>query len=128
MSIWTMPADRSAAQTRLTGTDSNDLWPTLDSLPHSRLFYARLLDGRTDSRLFVTDAKAGMRLAGTDLAQPGLQPRVSPKADSVLFAASSPATSGLESRHRYLCTIPDTGGQAVECTFGLISMILMPAI
>jgi len=115
--IWSISVDGSTAPTRMTGTaDTIDLWPSLDSLPHSRLFYGSLLDAHPDPRLFFVYAKPGQPAAreGTDLAQPGSQPQISPQADRVLFAASIPGVS--EPGRRRLYTIPDNGGQAVELT------------
>ena len=93
MSVWSVPADGSAAPARLTAGDTTDLWPSLDSLPQPRVFYESLLDGRPGPRLFVTrlGAAGGAgeigATGGTDLAQTGSQPHVSPTADAVLFDA-----------------------------------------
>jgi hypothetical protein len=115
--IWSIPVDGSGGPTRLTGgAETIDLWPSLDSLPHARLFYQGLLDSRPDPRLFFVYARAGQGPAGegTDMAQPGSQPQVSPQADRVLFAAVAPGMTG--TGHRRLYTIPDNGGEAAELT------------
>ncbi len=113
--IWSIPLDGSTGPSRMTGTtDTIELWPSLDSLPHSRLFYEGLLDAYPDARLFFVYAKPGQTPAGEGnyLAQPGSQPHVNPQADHVLFTAPAPGMPG----HRRLCSIPDNGGAAVELT------------
>ncbi len=109
LSIWSIPVDASAAATALLEPEGgvDDLWPSLDSQPRQRLFFQSLLDGRADPRLYFSTLNEPARV---DLAQAGQQPRVSPKADSVLFSA--PGAGG----RRDLFTVSDKGGLPINLT------------
>jgi len=109
MSIWQMAANGEGGITQLTGGDTTDLWPSLDSDPRPRLYYEALVDSRPDPRLYMTQLGTTLR---TDLTTSGgEQPRVSPKADSVLFTLVNPKTG-----KREICRMSDRGGAAVNLT------------
>lgn len=103
MSVWSMSSTGAPGITQLTGGDTNDLWPSIDSDPKPRLFYQALVDTRPDPRLYMTQLGTTTR---TDLTQMGgAQPRVSPKADAVVFVAVNDKTG-----KRDIYRMPDRGG------------------
>ena len=108
-SIWQMSANGEGGITQLTPGDTTDLWPTVDSDPRPRVYYEALVDSRPDPRVYMTQLGTTLR---TDLTwSGGQQPRVSPKADSVLFTLPNPKTS-----KREIFKIPDRGGASVNLT------------
>ena len=103
MSVWEMSASGDPGMTQLTSYDEQDLWPSVDSDPKPRLFYEALIDTRPEPRLFMTQLGANSR---TDLTRAGgMQPRVSPKADSILYTITSEKTG-----KRQIFRMPDRGG------------------
>jgi hypothetical protein len=76
--------------TQLTTGDTNDLWPMVDVDPKQRLYYQALVDTRSDPRLYMTQRGATIRKDLTHIS--GTQPRVSPKADAVIFCAMNEKT------------------------------------
>lgn len=114
LSIWAISASGDGGgPEQLTTLDSNDLWPSVDSSPKPRLFYQSLVDTRSDPRLFSTQIGAVGR---RDLAPAGgEQPRVGPRADTVVYAA--PTTPGGK---RDIFRMPDggpgAGGEPVNLT------------
>ena len=108
LSVWSAPADGSGEPARLTQGDSTDLWPTLDAAPRPHLYFERRKDDHPDPRLHATQLKADLH---TDLGHPGRQPRVSPRADLVLFVAADPKTGKGD-----LCTVPVGGGVITRLT------------
>jgi len=109
LSIWQMSAVGAPGITQLTSGDTNDLWPSIDSDPKPRMYYQTLVDTRPDSRLFMTQLGTTIR---TDLTQQGgYQPRVSPKADSVVFTAYNERTG-----KRDLFLMSDKGGTPQNLT------------
>ena len=109
MSIWQLAANGEGGVTQLTTGDTTDLWPTADSDPKPRLYYEALVDSRPDPRLYMAQLGTTLR---TDLTQGGgEQPRVSPKADSVLFTLVNEKTG-----HRDIYKMSDRGGGAVNLT------------
>ncbi len=84
MNIWAIPVTGGEPQ-RLTTSDSNDLWPAVDRDPKPRLFYQAMIDTRADSLLYIIPNGSTYPV---DLTQPGgMQPRVGPRNDAILFAA-----------------------------------------
>lgn len=109
LSLWQMSAVGAPGMTQLTTGDTNDLWPTIDSDPRPRLYYQSLVDTRPDPRLNMTQLGTVLR---TDLTTAGgRQPRVSPKADSVVFTQYNERTG-----KRDLFVMNDKGGQAQNLT------------
>jgi TolB protein len=103
LSVWEMSATGAGGITQLTRGDTNDLWPTIDNDPKQRLFYQANVDTRPDSRLYMT-ARGSTTL--TDLTpMSGAQPRVSPKADFIVFTAVNDKTG-----KRDIYMMPDRGG------------------
>lgn len=110
LNIWSMPADGAGGITRLTASpDSSDLWPSLDSDPKPRLFYQAMIDTRSDPRLYMTPINTVHQMDLTQLG--GEQPRVSPKNDSVLFAAANESTG-----KRDIYRVSDKGGAPENLT------------
>lgn len=94
VAVWLLPLRRGddAKPVRVTNAkNAVDLWPNLDSAPRPRLFFERWADGAEGPRLFAAPQN-GARDDAQDLKQPGVQPRVSPTSDRVLFALADPAT------------------------------------
>lgn len=109
LSVWTMSAVGAPGITNLTSGESNDLWPNLDSEPRPRLFYQSMIDTRPDPRLFSTQLGTVSR---TDLTPAGgMQPRISPKGDAILFCAVNDKTG-----KRDLYRMSDRGGPAENLT------------
>lgn len=109
MSIWQIGASGEGGVTQLTGGDTTDLWPTVDSGPTPRLFYEALIDSRPDPRLYLAPLGTTLR---TDLTQVGgEQPRVGPKADAVVFTLADPKTG-----KRDIYRMSDRGGAAANLT------------
>lgn len=106
LSIWEISAAGDPGVTQLTNSEESDLWPMVDSDPKPRLFYEALIDTRSDPRLYMTQLGATTR---TDLTRAGgMQPRVSPKGDSILFCAPNEKTG-----KRQIFRMPDRGGVPV---------------
>jgi Tol biopolymer transport system component len=103
MSVWEMAASGAPGMTQLTTGDNNDLWPVIDSDPKPRLFYQAHLDMRDLPKLFMTQLGTVARTDLTHLG--GTQPRISPKADTLIFAAPNAKTG-----KRDLFRMPDSGG------------------
>lgn len=109
LSVWSMSALGAPGVTNLTSGETNDLWPNLDSDPKPRLFYQALIDTRPDARIFSTQLGTVSR---TDLTpQAGMQPRINPKNDTILFCAVNEKTG-----KRDLYRMTDRGGSAENLT------------
>lgn len=109
MSIWQLATSGEGGVTQLTSGDTTDLWPNVDSDPKPRLYYEALVDSRPDPRLYMTQLGTTLR---TDLTQTGgTRPRVSPKADAVLFTLINEKTG-----KREIYKMSDHGGGAVNLT------------
>ncbi|HXE52377.1 MAG TPA: PEGA domain-containing protein [Tepidisphaeraceae bacterium] len=109
LSIWQMAASGEGGVTQLTGGDTCDLWPSIDSDPKPRLFYEALVDSRPDPRVYMTQLGTTLR---TDLTQSGgSEPHVSPRADSVIFTLVNEKTG-----KRDIYKMSDRGGGAVNLT------------
>ena len=103
LSVWSMSATGVPGITQLTTGDTNDLWPMIDVDPKQRLYYQALVDTRSDPRLYMTQRGTTIRKDLTHIS--GTQPRVSPKADAVIFCALNE-----KSGKRDLYKMPDNGG------------------
>jgi dipeptidyl aminopeptidase/acylaminoacyl peptidase len=109
MSIWELAANGEGGVTQLTSGDTTDLWPSVDSDPKPRLFYEALVDSRLDPRLYMTQLGTTLR---TDLTQSGgTHPRVSPRADAVIFSLVNDKTG-----KRDIYKMSDHGGGAINLT------------
>jgi TolB protein len=107
LNVWRVPATGGVEPTRLTSSESNDLWPMIDSDPRPRLFYQSMIDSRSDPRIFM------MQLASaspTDLVY-GSQPRVGPKNDSIVYWVKSESSD-----NRDIFRITDRGGAPENLT------------
>lgn len=103
LSVWAMSAVGAPGIVQLTRGDTNDLWPTIDSAPKARLYYQAMVDRRPDPRIYMTQLGTTTL---TDLTQMGgSQPRVSPKADAIIFTAVNDNTG-----KRDIYVMPDRGG------------------
>jgi hypothetical protein len=103
MSVWAMSSTGAPGFSQLTSGNTNDLWPTIDSDPKKRLFYQAMVDTRPDPRIYMTQLGTTTL---TDMTQmSGAQPRVSPKADAVVFTAVNDKTN-----KRDIYMMPDRGG------------------
>lgn len=109
LSIWSMSTTGQAGFTQLTQGDTNDLWPMIDVDPKQRLYYQALVDTRPDPRIYMTQRGTTIRKDLTHIS--GTQPRVSPKADAVIFCGMNEKTG-----KRDLYRMPDVGGAPVNLT------------
>lgn len=89
MSVWEMAASGAPGITQRTNGEANDLWPAVDSDPRPRLYYQSMIDSRSDPRLFSAQIGNTFR---TDMQATGMQPRISPKNDTVVFASINDKT------------------------------------
>lgn len=103
LSIWSIDATGAPGIVNLTSGESNDLWPSLDSDPKQRLFYQSMIDRRPDPRIFMIQLGTAFR---TDLSQTGgMQPRISPRNDAVIFCSVNEKTG-----KRDIFKMSDKGG------------------
>ncbi len=109
LSVWSMSTIGQAGFTQLTQGDTNDLWPMIDVDPKQRLYYQALVDTRPDPRLYMTQRGTTIRKDLTHIS--GTQPRVSPKADAVIFCSMNEKTG-----KRDLYRMPDAGGAPLNLT------------
>ncbi|MGA3066571.1 MAG: PEGA domain-containing protein [Tepidisphaeraceae bacterium] len=94
---------------QLTNVEEQDLWPSVDASPHPRLFYQAMSDSQSDAQLYTAPVDGGPRL---DLATISVsEPRISPKADSVIFTSVNQRTG-----NREIYKIPDQGGPPEDLT------------
>ncbi len=85
LSICTMATNGAPGVKRLTTGDNNDIWPSIDAEPSPHLFYQSMLDTRSDPRIFQNEIGHSTL---TDLTQAGgMQPRISPRDDALLYTA-----------------------------------------
>ncbi|MBC8105946.1 MAG: PEGA domain-containing protein [Anaerolineae bacterium] len=108
MSIWEMAASGAPGITQRTSGESNDLWPVVDWDPRPRIYYQSMIDSRSEPRLFSSEI--GNKLL-KDLQTTGMQPRVSPKNDVVVFASINDKTG-----KRDLFKVGVNGGSAQNIT------------
>jgi hypothetical protein len=109
MQLWSMSAAGDPFVTRMVTSESNDLWPSIDSDPKPRLFYQAMVDSRAEPRIFTTPLGTVFQTELSQLA--GTQPRVSPKGDAVLFCAVNEETG-----KRDVYRMSDKGGQPQNLT------------
>jgi Tol biopolymer transport system component len=109
LNIWRKTLAGGPGIEQLTNNDEEDLWPMIDAMPKARLFYEALSDSQNEAQLYVAQVDGGPRM---DLATTSIQqPRVSPKADSILFTSVNQRTG-----NREIYRIPDKGGPASDLT------------
>jgi hypothetical protein len=108
MKIYAISIKGESGVTDLTSGESVDLWPSVDSEPRQRLYYQGVLDSRDDARIYMKQLNTILK---TDLPTGGLQPRVSPRNDSIIFTRRNEKT-GL----RDLWTMTDRGTGARNLT------------
>jgi Tol biopolymer transport system component len=109
LSIMEKSAVGAPGTAQLTTNDEQDLWPAVDADPQPRLFYEALGDERDEPRLWMTQIGRTIRTELTTV--PVTQPRVSPKADSLVFASVNAKTG-----NRELFLMPDKGGLSQNLT------------
>lgn len=109
LNVWRKSLDGATGIDQLTYGNEQDLWPMIDAAPKPRLFYEVLSDSQPDPQLYVAPVDSNLR---TDLATiPVSQPRVSPRADSLLFTSVNQRTG-----NREIYRIADRGGSPIEIT------------
>lgn len=107
LNVWRKTLDGSIGIEQLTQADEQDLWPMIDAAPKPRLFYEVLSDSQPDPQLYVAPIDGRSR---TDLATiPVMEPRISPRADSLLFTSINQRTG-----NREIYRISDRGGMPVD--------------
>jgi Tol biopolymer transport system component len=108
MNIFSVSAKGEFGVTNLTTGDSTDLWPSVDSDPRQRLYYQGMMDNRDEPHIYMVRLNTILK---TDLPTSGMQPRVSPRNDSILFSRKNEKT-GL----RDLWLMSDRGSNARNLT------------
>jgi Tol biopolymer transport system component len=91
LSICTMAPNGAGGVRRITNGENNDLWPSIDSEPIPHLFYQSMVDTRSAPRLYETQIGATTLLELTEAG--GLEPRISPGNDAVLFCGINDKTA-----------------------------------
>ncbi|HEX8325047.1 MAG TPA: PEGA domain-containing protein [Tepidisphaeraceae bacterium] len=109
LSIWAINADGTGGVTRYTASDTNDLWPAVDASAKPRLFYQAHVDGRPDPRLFMVQVGTPLQTDLTTLG--GLEPKISPRNDSVVYTLLNEKTG-----KRDICRVGDRGGAPENLT------------
>jgi Tol biopolymer transport system component len=109
MQIWSLPVDGVGGVTRITAGDVDALWPTLDSSPKPRVFYQSLVPQQPEPRVYSTQVGT---VFDTDLTTTGgLQPRLSPRDDLVVFTLPDRQSGKTD-----LYQTPDVGGVMTRLT------------
>lgn len=109
LSIWRIDASGAFGIENITTGETNDLWPSLDSDPKQRLFYQAMIDRRSDPRIYMVQLGTSFR---TDLTQTaGMQPRINPSNDTVLFTSVNEKTG-----KRDIFKMSDKGGMPQNIT------------
>jgi hypothetical protein len=107
--IWSMSAVGAPGITQLTIGDTMDLYPTLDAELEARLYYQAYVDTRPDPRIYMAQLGTNRR---TDLTQlGGLQPRISPRGDAIIFTRVHEQTG-----NRDVWRMSDRGGAPENLT------------
>jgi hypothetical protein len=109
LNIWRRSLNGGAGIEQLTSSDEQDLWPMIDAAPRARLFYEALSDSQPDPQLYMAPVDGGPRMDLTTI--PVNQPRISPRADAILFTSLNQRTG-----NREIYRIPDRGGPPVDLT------------
>jgi Tol biopolymer transport system component len=109
MQIWSMSSRGEHGVARETSSQTNDLWPSLDSDPKPRLFYQAMVDTRGDARIYMTPLNTVRQTDLTVLG--GTQPRIGPRNDVVLFCVTNEETG-----KRDIYRMSDTGANPQNLT------------
>jgi hypothetical protein len=108
MSIWKIAATGALPRSQIT-SDTNDIYPSVDSDPQPRMYYQSFIDTRTQPGIFsfvlTTSTRSDMTRIG------GGEPRVSPRNDQVVFTSANEKTD-----KRDLYIVPANGGAAQKLT------------
>jgi hypothetical protein len=109
LNVWRKSLDGAVGIEQLTFGNEQDLWPMIDAAPKPRLFYEVLSDSQPDPQLYMAPVDGTSR---TDLATiPVNEPRVSPRADAILFTSVNQRTG-----NREIYKISDRGGGTIDIT------------
>ena len=107
LNVWRKALDGSSSVEQLTDSNEQDLWPMIDAAPKPRLFYEVMSDSLPDPQLYMAPVDGHTR---TNLATiPVIQPRVSPRADAILFTSINGRTGNKE-----IYRISDQGGMPID--------------
>jgi TolB protein len=109
LSIWRKSLSGGEGIEQLTNGDEQDLWPSIDASPRPRLFYQTMSDSLADAQLYTAPVDGGPRMDLTTI--PVSEPRISPRADSIIFTSINERTG-----NREIYKIPDHGGPPVDLT------------
>ena len=103
LSICTMDSKGAPGTRQLTAGDNNALWPSIDSEQQPRLFYQAMVDSFAIPRLWESEIG---RTILSDLTQAGgVEPRISPRDDMLLFVGANEKTG-----KREIYRVSDKGG------------------
>jgi hypothetical protein len=94
LSICTMATNGAPGIRKITSGDNNDLWPSIDSEPTPYLCYQSMVDTRSEPRIY--GAQIGSTIL-SDLTQAGgMEPRISPSNDALVFGGFNDKTGKRE--------------------------------
>ncbi|MBV8780535.1 MAG: PD40 domain-containing protein, partial [Phycisphaerae bacterium] len=103
LSICTMSSTGAPGIRQLTSGENNVLWPSIDSEPQPRLFYQSMVDTYSFPR--VWESQIGTTIRSDLVPAGGMQPRISPRDDAVLFVGINEKTN-----KREIFRVSDKGG------------------
>jgi hypothetical protein len=109
LNIWEKSISGGEGIEQLTNGEEQNLWPSIDASPHPRLFYEALSDSQADAQLYTAPVDGGPRMDLTTISVS--EPRISPKADSIVFTSVNQRTN-----NREVYKIPDHGGPPEDLT------------
>jgi len=106
MSIWKIASTGALPRSQIT-SDTNDIYPSVDSDPQPKLYYQSFIETRTEPRLFSLALNTSTRADLTRIG--GGEPRISPRNDQVVFTSANEKTD-----KRDLFLVPSTGGNNAQ--------------
>ena len=107
--IWRKSVDGSSGIDQLTSYYEQDIWPMIDANAHPRVYYEVLSDSLPDPQLYMSPIDTNSRTSLSPV--PVMQPRVSPRADSILFTIVNQRTNNFE-----VYRISSRGGMPMDIT------------
>jgi hypothetical protein len=108
LNIWRKSLSGGQGIEQLTNGQEQDIWPMIDAGPKPRLFYEALSDSLADGQLYCGQVEGGLP---TNLLSTVSEPRISPKADAVVFTRVNERTG-----NREIYRVSDKGGDATNLT------------
>jgi hypothetical protein len=94
LSICTMATNGGLGVRKITSGDNNDLWPSIDLAPTPHLFYQSMVDTRSQPRIY--ESQIGAAILNDLTTAGGMQPRISPDNDALLYCGLNDKTGKRE--------------------------------